>query len=170
MKQVQDLPPLDKLREPLAGGGHSDLAGLFCSWLSSEFPAITVDRSLGTAAALQVCFYIQILLFQAFRLCSLTSTPNAGSWSLSDQGSAQGCSCGWTMWFFTCGHLLPCPNFHCVESKSPISSSAWVSESSSAQPPSSFRWRLGRNMLSPAFYRHPKKQVKRARAYFGSWL
>lgn len=35
--------------------GHSDLAGLYCSWLSSEFPAITVDRSLGAAADLQLC-------------------------------------------------------------------------------------------------------------------
>lgn len=63
-----------------------------------------------------------------------------GSGAKCPQGSAQGCSCGWTMWFLTCGHLLQCPNFHCVKSKSPISSSLWPSESSSTQPPSSFRW------------------------------
>lgn len=41
--------------------GQSDLVGLYCSWLSSEFPAIIADRSLGMAVALQVCSHIQNL-------------------------------------------------------------------------------------------------------------
>ena len=129
------------------GGGHSDLAELYRSCLSSGFPAVKADRGLWATAALKACLSRPNAL-----------TPNIPAVVIGLHPDIQACSHiwirsqvlpGYLVWMFPWmnrvaeplpvltalpGSDLPqCLNFHSVKSKSFISTLFWASESSSAQ-------------------------------------
>lgn len=133
------------------GGGHSDLAELYRSCLSSGFPAVKADRGLWATAALKACLS-----------CPNALTPNFPAVVIGLHPDIQARSHFWIRSQVLPGYLVcmfprmnhgaeplpvltPLPgsdlpwrlSFHSVKSKSFISTLFWASESSSAQALSS---------------------------------